>query len=97
MHDTLDRDLVKIKVERAVGVIKNKLNPRAPRARRAPRTIPYQILAALAAHALHRLLAEHKAERLRDIALARAVGADDGRDGGDKLQRGLFGKRLKPR
>ena len=47
-----------------------------------------------AAQGLGRLLAEHPADAVEDVALAAAVGADDGGDSGMKFERGAVRKRL---
>ena len=50
-----------------------------------------------AAQGLGGLFAQHPANGVRDIGLAAAVGADDGRDAGLKIQAVLSAKDLKPK
>src|SRR3989338_11657834 len=85
VHHALDGHLVKVEVQYAVGVVEHEFDPGAPAAGGGARTVPYQILAALAAHTLDGLLAEHKAEGLRHVGLARAVGPDNGGNTGAEL------------
>src|SRR5205085_6967703 len=58
------------------------------------RTVKDQVFHATAAQRFRALLAERPPHRLRDVALAAAIGADDSRDAGQDLHDDLLAERL---
>ncbi len=74
------------------GVIEDDGDGRAVSARARMRAREDEVLAALAAHALHGLLAEREAERLGNVRLARPVRADNGGRRAREVEHGLAGE-----
>ena len=63
----LKRNFVKINLKNAAGVIEDDRDRRAIRPRSRMRAAPDEVLGALPAHALHRLLAERETECFRHV------------------------------
>ena len=75
-----DRDHVAVAGERAVGVVDREQHLRVALRFARLRAAENDVLHLAAAQRLRRLLPQHPAHRVRDVALARAVRPDDGRD-----------------
>ena len=72
-EEGLDGHFVEIYLEGAARVVEHDDHRRSISAGRRMRAVENEVLGALPAHALHRLLAERKSEGLGNITLARPV------------------------
>ncbi len=86
-HPPGDRDLGVLDRQGAVGVVDRERHLGAAERRAAGRTGEDDVLHLAAAQRLGALLAEHPADRVDDVGLARAVRADDTRDPRFQAQR----------
>src|SRR3989344_3434282 len=83
--------------EKSTGIIKSNLNRCPIGAWLGGGAVPNKILAALASHALDRLLTENEAEGLGHIRLTGTIRSHNGRDWRIKLKNILFRKRFEAR
>ena len=90
VHFASDRHLVEVEGKFALGVIKNDGDVRPVGATRRLRAVENKVFATFAAHRLHRLFAQHKADRLGDIGLSGTVRPDNRCDLRVELQNRLF-------
>ena len=86
-HGAADRDLGVLDRQGAVGVVDRQRHLGTAQRRAARRAGEDDVLHLAAAQRLGPLLTHHPRERVDDVGLARAVGADDAGDPGFELQR----------
>ncbi len=92
----VDRDLRDPEPERAVGVVEHELDLGAGGGLAPGRTAEDDVLHRLAAHGHRGLLTERPQDRVGDVGLARAVGADDHARPRPELHAGAVRERLEP-
>ena len=89
-----DRDLADRQVDRPVGVVEHDLDLGRGARLHAAAAAEDHVLHRLAADGERRLLAHRPQDRVGDVGLARAVGADDDRHAGCELQLRAVGEGL---
>ena len=96
VHPAGDAHLVVVHRQGMIGIIEGQRHLRHTQRPALLGTVEDHVLHLGAAQRPGALLAQHPADRVGDVALAAAVGTDDGRDAAAELQFSFLGKGFEP-